>query len=73
MVVRYDHKDGSLVRRFKCVIISWDHLCQGSDEWKARSLVHNLCRGAHQPFYHVLMDNGGFGYVADGKQLILLY
>lgn len=58
---------GLMIRRCKCVIVSWDPDCQASTEWVTRSGVLNLTRGVNQPFYHVLTNDGSFRYVAEGE------
>ena len=39
---------------YKAVITGWDVECTATDEWMAHMGVHNLSRGQHQGFYHVL-------------------
>lgn len=51
---------------YNCVIVDWDAKCLASDEWIGRMRVHELPRGANQPFYHVLVDDGTHRYAAEG-------
>lgn len=52
---------------YSCVIVFWDPTCQATDEWVERMGVRNLERGADQPFYHVLVDDGSYRYAAEGQ------
>ena len=42
---------------FTGVIVSWDLLCNKSEEWLKKNGIHNLARGRYQPFYQVLFTD----------------
>ncbi|KAA6409060.1 MAG: hypothetical protein FRX48_07404 [Lasallia pustulata] len=65
--VRY--KVGQVFRhkryRYMAVITGWDVECGASEPWIAQMQVHELARGRHQSFYHVLVEDRSVRYVAE--------
>ncbi|XP_010893074.2 F-box only protein 21 isoform X2 [Esox lucius] len=49
---------------YNCVIYGWDPKCTMSQEWITTMRVHQLSRGANQPFYNVLVQDGTCRYAA---------
>lgn len=39
-------------------VTGWDLACTMPKEWQTRMAVDHLKRGAAQPFFHVLVDDG---------------
>jgi len=56
--------------RYYAVITGWDVECGETEVWMARMRVHELSRGRHQSFYHVLADDKSVRYVAEENILI---
>uniref|UniRef100_A0A673IIC0 F-box only protein 21-like n=1 Tax=Sinocyclocheilus rhinocerous TaxID=307959 RepID=A0A673IIC0_9TELE len=49
---------------YNCVIYGWDPKCTMSQEWINTMRVHQLSKGADQPFYNVLVQDGTCRYAA---------
>uniref|UniRef100_A0A8C6U8T1 F-box protein 21 n=1 Tax=Neogobius melanostomus TaxID=47308 RepID=A0A8C6U8T1_9GOBI len=49
---------------YNCVIYGWDPKCTMSQEWITTMRVHQLSKGANQPFYNVLVQDGTCRYAA---------
>ncbi|XP_024909181.1 F-box only protein 21 [Cynoglossus semilaevis] len=49
---------------YNCVIYGWDSKCSMSQEWITTMRVRQLPRGAQQPFYNVLVQDGTCRYAA---------
>lgn len=47
---------------YTCVIRGWDPVCSLSKAWQDQMGVQKLERGANQPFYHVLVEDGSSRY-----------
>jgi len=51
---------------YRCVVYGWHVRCEASMQWQLQMGVHQLTRGAQQPFYRVLVDDGSVRYAAQG-------
>lgn len=51
---------------YNCVIYGWDPKCTMSQEWITTMRVQQLSKGANQPFYNVLVQDGTCRYAAQG-------
>ncbi|XP_076354217.1 F-box only protein 21-like isoform X2 [Tachypleus tridentatus] len=51
---------------YTCVIYGWDPTCKANETWIHQMGVHNLVNKEHQPFYHVLVEDGSNRYAAQG-------
>ncbi|XP_055080007.1 F-box only protein 21 isoform X2 [Periophthalmus magnuspinnatus] len=49
---------------YNCVIYGWDPKCTMSQEWITTMRVQQLSKGANQPFYNVLVQDGTCRYAA---------
>uniref|UniRef100_A0A3B4A6X3 Hemimethylated DNA-binding domain-containing protein n=1 Tax=Periophthalmus magnuspinnatus TaxID=409849 RepID=A0A3B4A6X3_9GOBI len=57
------HKSG-----YNCVIYGWDPKCTMSQEWITTMRVQQLSKGANQPFYNVLVQDGTCRYAAQNLE-----
>ena len=57
--------------QYCATIIGWDNECSASEQWMAEMRVHELSRGKHQTFYHVLVEDKSMRYVAEENIRIL--
>ncbi|TRY87506.1 hypothetical protein DNTS_035324 [Danionella cerebrum] len=56
---------------YNCVIYGWDPKCSMSQEWIDTMRVLQLSKGADQPFYNVLVEDGTCRYAAQGESIHL--
>ncbi|MCJ1356924.1 MAG: hypothetical protein MMC33_006920 [Icmadophila ericetorum] len=50
---------------YQAVITGWDVECGAGEHWMAQMRIHELSRGKHQSFYHVLVEDKSVRYVAE--------
>jgi len=64
-----NYKVGQVFRHkrynYQAVITGWDMECGQNSTWIARNNVDALSRGRKQSFYHVLVEDSSFRYVAE--------
>ncbi|XP_015440165.1 PREDICTED: F-box only protein 21-like [Dufourea novaeangliae] len=58
---------------FLCVITGWDATCKASTEWMNEMGVHELDKGAEQPFYNIFVDDGSCHYAAQENLILAPY
>lgn len=61
-----------LTLNYTCVIYDWDPMCLATAEWQAEMAVNRLPLRNEQPFYNVLVEDGSYRYVAQGKCFIYI-
>ncbi|GAA5942810.1 hypothetical protein JCM1841_006913 [Sporobolomyces salmonicolor] len=49
---------------YTAVIRGWDDTCRASETWIQQMQIDRLPFGRHQPFYHVIVDDGSSRYIA---------
>ncbi|BGP16841.1 hypothetical protein JCM10213_003339 [Rhodosporidiobolus nylandii] len=50
---------------YLAVVRGWDYTCEASETWIQQMRVDTLPYGRHQPFYHVIVEDGSVRYVAN--------
>ena len=65
---RVQHKIGQVFKHrrynYLAVITGWDVECGADEHWMAQMRIHELARGKHQSFYHVLLVQPPFRWKA---------